>query len=645
MAVPTIYFYSTTDSQREGLSSGLSYLVMRGGDLTAASTVTYTVTGTGANAANAADFGGTLPTGVLTFAAGEDVKILQIRPTDDSQAEPDETFTVTLSNPTNAAIGAATVSGVILDDDAPGHNSTISVLSNGPSLAEGQSGVTLFTFTLQRTGDTSGIATVSYRVTVPPGGPGASVNAADFPSSILPTGQVTFGPGQTSASVTVNVAGDTTIEPDERFFFEIYNPVNAVIFAPIAAGFIINDDPGGGALPPLSLISLPNKAEGDSGTTILNFIVTRSGDLSGTSSVSYVVAGVGANPAAASDFVGGVLPSGLVTILPGENQKAFNIEVAGDVLFEPDETFTITLQDASGGTLVSTASTAQLTILNDDSASRPPTSASLDPIFAAILRASRTAGAALTPTMTLADGSTAPNPLYVAGQAAGSIAAQLVAGQITQAQAYAQMRHLADGSTSVSTLAYEFFTGKTPSQAGYDYLIYSSANANDLNDPYYVKFTTENRYINFSVNLGKLGEGATAFQQGYGGLSLSDALAKAYTAIFGAAPDAAKIDAILNGQVTFGGANHTRSEYFAAYGLDGLTGIGTKAAMVGWLLAEAVKADIGTYALANDKFLTDLFDGNASFNTDLLSTYAAVPAPDISLAGVLTSPAPDLAHG
>ena len=171
MAVPTIYFYSTTDSQREGLSSGLSYLVMRGGDLTAASTVTYTVTGTGANAANAADFGGTLPTGVLTFAAGEDVKILQIRPTDDSQAEPDETFTVTLSNPTNAAIGAATVSGVILDDDAPGHNSTISVLSNGPSLAEGQSGVTLFTFTLQRTGDTSGIATVSYRVTVPPGAP------------------------------------------------------------------------------------------------------------------------------------------------------------------------------------------------------------------------------------------------------------------------------------------------------------------------------------------------------------------------------------------------------------------------------------------------------------------------------------------
>ena len=64
----------------------------------------------------------------------------------------------------------------------------------------------------------------------------------------------------------------------------------------------------------------------------------------------------------------------------------------------------------------------------------------------------------------------------------------------------------------------------------------------------------------------------------------------------------------------------TRAQYFAGYGLDGPEGIGTKAAAVGWLLAEAVKADIGTYARSNDAFLSDLADG-AKLHVDLIGTY------------------------
>jgi Ca2+-binding RTX toxin-like protein len=185
-------------------------------------------------------------------------------------------------------------------------------------------------------------------------------------------------------------------------------------------------------------------------------------------------------------------------------------------------------------------------------------------------------------------------------------------GTVSEAALYA-------GTTSVATLSYQFFTGKTPTAAGYDYLTNSTVNQNDLNDPYYAQFNVENRFINFAVNLGKLGEGAAKFQADYGGLSLADATAKAYTAIFGAAPAAGKVAEILSSQVA---PNVTRADYFAAYGLDGANGIGTKAAAVGFLLVEAQKAGIGPYASANANFLADVSDGGALYNVDLLTAYA-----------------------
>ena len=102
----------------------------------------------------------------------------------------------------------------------------------------------------------------------------------------------------------------------------------------------------------------------------------------------------------------------------------------------------------------------------------------------------------------------------------------------------------------------------------------------------------ENRYINFAVNLGKLGDGAAAFTAAYGALSLADAASKAYAVIFGTTPTADKVAAILNAPSTLPGET-TRADYFAYYGGDGPTGVGTKAALVGWLLSEAVKADVG----------------------------------------------------
>ncbi len=55
--------------------------------------------------------------GTLTFAPGETAKTIRVTLVDDSVSEDDETFTVTLSNPLNAAIPADAATGTIADDD------------------------------------------------------------------------------------------------------------------------------------------------------------------------------------------------------------------------------------------------------------------------------------------------------------------------------------------------------------------------------------------------------------------------------------------------------------------------------------------------------------------------------------------------
>ncbi len=230
---------------------------------------------------------------------------------------------------------------------------------------------------------------------------------------------------------------------------------------------------------------------------------------------------------------------------------------------------------------------------------------------------------AATPTLTDANGVVFVNPVYAQIQAENSIAVQLDGKQISTADAQNALYRLVDGTTSVAEISYAFFTGRTPTAAGLNFLVHSSSNTTDLNDAYYAKFSTENRYINFAVNLaGPQGAGAATFQAAYGGLSLADATAKAYQAVFGTAADAAKVSAILNASVPDGvGGTETRAQYFAQYGGDGPNGTGTKAAMVGFLLADSVKEGFGVYQQADLHFLADLAHGTALFNVDLLATY------------------------
>jgi len=138
--------------------------------------------------------------------------------------------------------------------------------------------------------------------------------------------------------ITISVASDTTVESDEGFVVTLANPSNAVLGVATATGRILNDD----MLPPPTVAIAATdayKEEGNSGTTAFTFVVSRTGDTGAETSVDYLVAGSGSDPATATDF-GGAFPAGSVLFATGEQEKLITIEVSGDTIVEPNEDFT-----------------------------------------------------------------------------------------------------------------------------------------------------------------------------------------------------------------------------------------------------------------------------------------------------------------
>ena len=74
------------------------------------------------------------------------------------------------------------------------------------------------------------------------GAGGASASAGDFVAGVLPSGTLTFAPGQTIKLITILVRGDTTVEGTERFRVNLNTPTGAMIDVANAIGVIVNDD-------------------------------------------------------------------------------------------------------------------------------------------------------------------------------------------------------------------------------------------------------------------------------------------------------------------------------------------------------------------------------------------------------------------
>ncbi|TLY07521.1 MAG: hypothetical protein E6K85_09660, partial [Thaumarchaeota archaeon] len=120
------------------------------------------------------------------------------------------------------------------------------------------------------------------------------------------------------------------------------------------------------ANPPADTVALPgisindvSSTEGNSSTTNFDFTVTRAGNTTGTSSVHFTTADGTAS--SLSDYSSN---SGTLNFAAGETTKTINVDINGDTVVEPDETFNVNLSNC---TLCNIADAKGVgTIENDD---------------------------------------------------------------------------------------------------------------------------------------------------------------------------------------------------------------------------------------------------------------------------------------
>jgi hypothetical protein len=154
--------------QSEGHSGtkAFTFVVSRSGYTGVATTVDYQIAGD----VDAADFGGALPSGTVTFPVGSTSQVITLFVSGDEQAEFDEAFTVTLGNASGtAAIDVASADGVIGNDDAAQVASVVVAEPASPQRSfvdqlvitfEGRVGFDAGAFSVEQLGPSGGNVTV-----------------------------------------------------------------------------------------------------------------------------------------------------------------------------------------------------------------------------------------------------------------------------------------------------------------------------------------------------------------------------------------------------------------------------------------------------------------------------------------------------
>ncbi|MGD1927188.1 MAG: Ig-like domain-containing protein, partial [Paracoccaceae bacterium] len=241
-------------------------------------------------------------------------------------------------------------------------------------LSEGDSGATIFTFTVDRTGDLTEEVSFDFAVT-PSGFDGAE--ADDFVGGAFPSGsaangtEITFGAGESSVDVEIEVQGDLTIENSEDFTFTISNattdgtsPISITAGAEAAQARIFNDD-----FPVRFRANNVSVTEGNPGDdNVLVRSVSRSGETQVEASVDFQITGLTAD---ADDFEAGVQleQSGTLTFAAGETFKTIELAIEEDFDIESSEQVRIDLSNASspGASVVQIDDSIGIgTIFNDD---------------------------------------------------------------------------------------------------------------------------------------------------------------------------------------------------------------------------------------------------------------------------------------
>jgi Calx-beta domain/Domain of unknown function (DUF4114) len=283
--------------------------------------------------------------GQLTFLAGNNTpQTITVPITPDNNVEPDETFTIQLSNPIGATISSAATATILNDDVLP----VITIVAG----ANVQEPNTNGTFILNRTGDLTAALTVNLGVTT-----GTATSGVDY-QAISPT--VTFAAGSNTTTINLNALDDDIYEGTESVKLALVAGSAYTIGASSNAEISILDN----ETQPLLTITPATQSitEKNIGGPANNatFQVQLSGKSATPITVNYTT--VNGTATAGSDFTA---ISGPLTFLAGSiTPQTVTVPITPDNTVEPDETFSLQLSNLIGASIGSPVATA--TILNDD---------------------------------------------------------------------------------------------------------------------------------------------------------------------------------------------------------------------------------------------------------------------------------------
>ncbi|HYV48774.1 MAG TPA: Calx-beta domain-containing protein [Myxococcaceae bacterium] len=283
--------------------------------------------------------------GTLTFTSGGALsQTISISVTGDTAREPDETFTVVLSDPQNATLARVTGVGTIVADDFPSLSISDASAAEGATLS--------FQVTLSLAPAPGQDVQVSWATS-----DGTATAGSDYTAA---SGTLTFtSAGPLTQTITVDATQDSTPEPNETLLVTLSNPVNTAVGTATAAGTIIDDDSG---TPSVSVSGVTADEGTPPFTSNFSFTVTLSGPLPAgvTGTVAYATADGTAT--AGSDYTAA---SGTLTFTSGGSlTQTVRVTVKADAQEEPDETFFLNL--SSPANLILGTSVATGTILSDD---------------------------------------------------------------------------------------------------------------------------------------------------------------------------------------------------------------------------------------------------------------------------------------
>ena len=332
--------------------AGLAFTVR----LNPASAQTVTVSYATADVTATAGSDYTAVSGVLTFGAEETVVTVTVTVHDDAVVEPDEEFTLTLSEPSNASLASGEptlqVIGTVRDDDERGVRVEPTELTVDP----GESDTYRVVLTSRPTGDVKVTPTAPEHVTVVP--PALTFGTEDWNRAQEFTVTVSSEAGSPNHVIVHATAG---ADYDDQ-------PAESVTLTQRGG------DGGGGGdgeIPPLqpstsvALTLQPEQVgEGDGPTTIR---VTATLDGAARDTPTEVTVAVTGATAASSDF--GAVSSFPVLIAAhaASGSATFTLAPVDDALDEPDETVLVSGSVEAAGL---TVHGAFVTIADDDAAPR-----------------------------------------------------------------------------------------------------------------------------------------------------------------------------------------------------------------------------------------------------------------------------------